>query len=742
MQFLAKRWVQITLLLLLLLAAVMLRLQDPPAIEQLRQLTFDHYNKLSPRKAHSDILIVDIDEESIQKYGQWPWPRTAVAELPVILKEMGAKAVVFDMVFSEPDRTSLDLVAARLPVHMASIAEELKKVPNNDIYFAQKIAETGNIVTGFTGANQPTPYSPTEKAKFLNEGIKPAAEKFIQSVSHFTVSLPPLNEAAAGSGSFAMFPQADGVIRRVPLIIGQRDKDGKVVEIYPSLALEALRVAEKKSVYTIKSYSTPHADGYGITEVKIGDYKIPTDKSGNIWVYYAGHRQQIYVSAWEVLARQIPPEQVKDKIVLIGTSASGLLDLRSSPLNSVLPGVEVHAEIIEQVLHGQFLQRPDFLNGAELIVIVIMSLFIIFLSPFVSTGILALMGAILIGGGAFFGGFYVYKASGIVLDPVYPTLAILTIFIMSSILTNLRIEFEKRAVRQAFNQYLSPVLIEELAREPEKLKLGGEVKDITVLFMDIRNFATICEGMDPAYMIKLMSDFLTPMTSCVLDNRGTVDKYMGDAMMAFWNAPLDDTEHSRNACIAALQMIEALGPVNENFKDTSEKAGRKFMELRAGIGIHRGRASVGNMGSKQRFAYSALGDAVNLGSRLEGQTKHYAVSIIISEATRQETLDFAAIELDILVVKGRAEKERIYALLGDSFMAENMNFKNFAQKHSKMLAAYRAKDWDEAEILCDACAAMRPDLTKLYAVYKARMEDFRKTLPTDDWKGVWVAKEK
>ena len=742
-RLISKRWVQIFLLLLLLAAAVGLRLQNPPAIERLRQLTFDYYNKLMPRVPTGEVLIVDIDEESIKIFGQWPWPRTVVADIPVILREMGAKAVAFDIVFSEVDRTSPARIAANLPQteDMQAAEEILKKLPDNDQVFAEKIAQAGKVITGFVWANQETDKTPLAKTKFFNLGTGANPGKFVHGSQNFTVTLPVLTEAAAGNGSFSMLPENDGIVRRVPLLTGLKDEKGAVQSIYPALSLEAVRVAEEKQVIKITSYSEPGPQGFGIKNVIVGDHTVPTDERGNIWVYYSGHRKDIYIPAWKVLSRQLDPAMVKDKIVFIGTSAIGLLDLRSSPLNPVVPGVEMHAEITEQILSGKYLFRPDILNGIELVSTVAISLFIIFLAPFIGTAWLALLGGLLISGGGA-GALYAYQHFGYLLDPVYPTLAILTIFIMSSILTNLRTEMDRRAVRNAFGHYISPALMEELTKDPDRLKLGGEVRELSVMFTDIRNFTTISESMDPAELIKMMNDFLTPMTSCVLDNRGTVDKYMGDAMMAFWNAPLDDPDHARHACKSALEMLKALGPVNDNLKAKAEQQGRAFHPLKAGIGIHSGRASVGNMGSKQRFAYSALGDTVNLASRIEGQTKGYGVSVMMTEAVRRAVPDYAVLELDLLTVKGRTEPERVYALLGDAAYAATEVFKSFSGLHTKMLESYRTLKLDNAERLAEECARMMPDLAGLYKLYLERIVLFRKNPPEAGWRGVWVAKEK
>lgn len=741
LRLISNRWVQVILLLLLLAEAVALRLQDPPMIQRWRQLTFDTYNRLIPRPPGQGVAIVDIDEDSLHSYGQWPWPRPLVARIPEILHEMGAKSIVFDIVFAEPDRTSPSLIAKHLPQtpEMQPVVKALEGLPDNDQVFAQRIGALGNVVTGFVAANQPTREEPVLKAKFLNEGLMPDPLKFITTVPYFTASLPVIVNSSAGNGSFTMIPAQDGVIRSVPLLIGQLAQDGKI-NMYPALSLEALRVALGKSFYKIKSFGQRIQQGYGIQSVSVGDYTIPTDKHGNFQVYYSGHRPSLYIPAWKILTRQVNPVMIKDKIVFIGTSAVGLLDLRATPLNVSLPGVEVHAEIAEQILSRKFLNRPDFFNGAELCAVVAISLFIIFLTPFISTVMLAFIVGLLIAGGSV-GALYAYQQFGYLLDPVYPSLSIIVIFILSSILTNLRTEMERRMVKTAFSHYISPALIDELASNPDKLKLGGEVRELSVMFTDIRNFTTISEAMDPAELIHMMNAFLTPMTTCVLESRGTIDKYMGDAMMAFWNAPLDVPDHPHHACLAALKMLKALEAVNKELRARAEEIKKPFKELKAGIGINTGKCSVGNMGSKQRFAYSALGDTVNLASRLEGQTKGYGISIMISESVRKGVPELAAIEIDLLTVKGRREPERVYALLGDAEMAQSQSFLQFKETHDKMLAAYRAQSWNEAAALISQCIA-HSEMIGLYTLYNQRIVDFKEIPPPPNWSGVWAAKDK
>lgn len=739
--FLTKRWVQIFLLLMLLAGLLWLREADPPMVKSMRNMVFDHYNRKFPRKPGDQTVIIDIDEESLQRYGQWPWPRSLVGDIPVILKEMGAKSVAFDMVFAEPDRTSPEAFAKSLPdtEELAKAREALARLPQNDEIFAGKIEKAGNVVLGFVSSNKPTGRNPVKKAAvgILKKGTKTQAQRYMKAAfQDFASPLEVLADAAAGSGYFGAQPDDDGIIRHESLLVGGVRKGQLTEDFYPLLALEAVRVALGAQSYRVE------IDGLlGCYRMTVGAREIPMDGDCGIYVYYAGHRPSLYIPAWKILEREIDPALVGGKIAFVGTSAIGLKDLRSTPLDNVLPGVEVHAEIAEQILNLQFLRRVEATEWGEKVLIGVIGLFVIFLAPFIGTATLAGL-AVLLGAAGYAGGLYIYQNYGELFDPLYPMFSIVFIFVASAILTHLRMEREKREIRLAFGQYIAPAVLEELTADPSKLKLGGEVRELSVMFTDIRNFTTISESMDPGDLIRMMNDFLTPMTSAVLDNRGTVDKYMGDAMMAFWNAPVDDPNHAVNACKAALEMVEAMKPVNDDLKLRAESAGRPFYELKAGIGINSGRASVGNMGSRQRFAYSALGDTVNLASRLEGQTKGYGISVMISESTREQAQDFAAIEIDLLTVKGRAEPERVFALLGTPEDARGEDFRRFAESHARMLEAYRAMAWEKAMEQAKALAEARPALGSLYGLYQSRIAEYMKNPPPAGWDGVWIAMSK
>ncbi len=764
MAVLSKRWAQLTILLILLGVGISLILPEKPPsfIARLQQFNYDTYNVHMPRDPagrYRDVAIVDIDEESLRRVGQWPWPRPLMGDLALALRDLGAKSVAFDMTFSEPDRLSPERMADTLPnsPDMAPVAEVLKKMPTNDSVFAQKIGQAGNVITGFVTETTPTKSIFVSRAPFCGHSKPPFNDKHpappLLRARYLVTSLPEITRAAAGNGIFTAEPdEQDGIIRHVPLLLDYGENGGPVTDVLPALSLEALRVSLRDEFQILEKMG--RCAGYDIDESDIGTVNgitlakklVPTDSWGKINVYYHGyyshpeHYNDIYVPAWQVLEKKAPADKIKGKIVLVGTSSIGLLDLRSSPLTAVLPGVEIHAEIIEQLLHDQYLIVHPDTKYYELLFIIAVCLGVIFLTPVISGGTMALLVAVILA--AEIGGGVLAYQSGYLIDVAYPSFVIIVIFIMSSILTNLRTEMEKRMIRQAFDRYLSPALIEELVKDPSRLKLGGDVRELSVMFTDIRNFTTISESMDPAELIRMMNDFLTPMTSAVLDNKGFVDKYMGDAMMTFWNAPVDDPYHATNACRAALEMVEALKPVNAELRARAEKAGKPFHELKAGIGINSGKASVGNMGSKQRFAYSALGDTVNLASRMEGQTKVYGVTTMISASTQALVKDFACIELDLLTVKGRAEPERVYTLLGDEKLAATPAFKAFAEAHARMLAAYRAQDWDAAGKLITECASLRPDLAALYHLYAERIGAYRAHPPGPEWTGVWIAKEK
>jgi adenylate cyclase len=749
-RLLLNRWFHTLLLLLLLGGALFVRGQDYDWVKALRFISFDAYNKIHPRQSRGQVAIVDIDEISLSRedLGQWPWSRDVLARMVTNLTRMGARAIVFDMVFAEADRTSPRAILQRMPGEYrdSPAARALALLPDNDAAFAQAVAASGKVVTAFIWAADEgaTRRSPVLSQPLLMAKPARALARTVPAMAGVATNLPQLAQAAAGNGSFGVTPEVDGIIRRVPLLFSLADPADPAKRIvYPSLAIEAVRVAQgAQTLIKIRTLKQAEMGPFDPPlTMNIGAYNIPFDWDGEFFAYYSPARGAQYIPAWQAADGTLDPALVRDKIVFIGTSAEGLKDIRSTPLSLFIPGVEVHANVVEQILDGQYLRRPGLLSGAELLTVAAVGLCIILLAPFAGAGGMALFTVALIAG-LFFASWRAFLGYGLLLDPVYPSLCLFLLFVLSSLLTYARTEAERRRVRTAFGFYISPAFMDELTRHPDKLKLGGETRDLTVMFTDIRNFTTISESLPPEELIQLMNDFLTPMSDLVMSNRGTIDKYMGDAMMAFWNAPLDDGDHARNACITALKMNETLAPLNAAIRERTP-AGRVPVLLKAGIGINSGNSSVGNMGSRQRFAYSALGDTVNLASRLESQTKVYGVNILIGEQTRLKAQDFASLEVDLLRVKGKTEPVRVHALLGAGDMAQSPAFRTWSDAHGELLAHYRAADFTKAMALIEECRRLSGgDMATYYAMLTARIAALEEQGVPPGWDGTFVAESK
>lgn len=746
-RLLTKRSVQTGLLLALLLVASWLSGADIKWLQKLQYQTFDTFNKIKPRQPTDSVMIVDIDEDSLAAIGQWPWPRDLVGRLVDRLTELGAASVSFDMVFSEADRTAPSMIAKRLPKDsgMDTVRETLLNLPDNDAQFAKSIAASGRVVTGFVGTDKGNMGRTPVRTKTMTmpNAISDTLMRNAMSITHMVTNLHEIESAAQGNGSFSITPDLDGIVRRVPMVVKFTPSDGDKPRLYPSLAFEALRVAVagKNSILVVKPREKAVIDFLKPSFLaKIGPIAIPIEEDGRIWVYYTPVKKSRYISAWRVLAGQVDPDQIKGRIIFIGTSAEGLKDIRSSPLNLFVPGVEMHVNIVEQALQGKFISRPAFASAIEAIFIFVTGLLMIVLVPFVNVFVL-LAAVVALVSGAFSVSWLAYTKIGVLIDPVYPSLAVMAMFILSALLSYLKSEYERGEIRSAFGLYISPDFMTELTKHPDKLKLGGEIKELTIMFTDIRNFTTIAEGMTPEVLINTMNDFLTPMSDEVMKARGTIDKYMGDAMMAFWNAPLDVADHEKLAIRAALAMRDVLAPVNAAVKAKAEAEGRVYHPLNCGIGINTGPVAVGNMGSRQRFAYSVLGDAVNLASRLEGQTKTYGLNILIGEATALKASAFALMEIDLIKVKGKTEPVRIFTVLGDENVANTEAFKIWQGTHDAFLKAYREKYFDDALRYIRTCRGLdeADALGDYYMVFEMRISDFLRNPPPDDWDGVYTA---
>ncbi len=723
-----------------IVASLALRVWDPSPVARLRSLVFDAYQRLSPRVFDPSlpVRVVDIDEDSLKAIGQWPWPRTVLADLVDKLAAGGAVAIGFDIVFPEPDRMSPANTLRFWPKSEAiqGLREEIEKLPSNDHVFAEAIGKAP-VVLGFIAAPQGTSI-PETKAGFAHGGDDP--KLFAPYYPGAAASLKELQDQAQGSGSLNWIPEHDQIVRRLPMVI----RVGET--LYPSFAADVLRLAQGASTYVVKSSGASGEKAFGektgIAKIRIGDFEVPTEANGQMWLRFTPETKERYLPAWKVLNGEIGAGDIEGRILIIGTSAAGLLDLRATPLEASVPGVSLHAQAIEQILQGAFLQRPDFATAAELLYILALGALIAFLIYRLGAlGSAVLCGAAIVAVIAI--SWYAFKAFGWLVDPIYPAIALAAIYLVGTIVIFLRTERERNRVRHAFSHYMAPALVERLANDPSRLKLGGETRDMTLLFSDVRGFATISEGLDAEELTRFLNSLFTPLSNIILEEQGTIDKFMGDAVMAFWNAPLDDNAHPSHACNAALRMMGEMERLNALWKDEAEAKSRPFKPVRLGIGLNTGICCVGNLGSETRFDYSVIGDNVNVASRLEGQSKTYDVGTVVGQSTTARAPDFAFLELDLLKVKGKTEATRVFALLGDSGLKHSEGFILLAERHGEFLARYRAQDWDTAEALSRECEKLNTSrLDRLYALYRERIAHFRMNPPPPQWDGAAEALSK
>ncbi|HSO48068.1 MAG TPA: adenylate/guanylate cyclase domain-containing protein, partial [Rhizobiaceae bacterium] len=634
--------------LLVILAAIVAvvaawnwRVADPKILQSLRDITFDNYQRIKPREPLGQpIRIVTIDEASIQAFGQWPWPRTRVAQIVDRLAQLGAATIAFDVVFSEPDRTGPAGLIAQLRESdwpgREAIEASIATLPDNDAVLANSVAQTP-VVLGFFNAFDSLQGLPEIKAGFVQLGDDP--KPLLTVMKSSVMSIRPLQDAAAGNGSLSLGEQIDDVVRRVPMFLTDSQN------IYPAFALETLRVAFGETTYALKTTtaSTENVGGQlAMVDFKVGQFVVPVDETGRFLIHYSRNDPALYVSSKDIL--ELPPQEleqlIRDHIVFIGATATGLRDIRVTTLGENVPGVYMHAQIADQILSQSFLERPDWAQGAEIAAMLVISLLIIAILPFAGPLVSAAFGA-LSSVAVLAGSWFAFDQYGILLDPLFPMLTGTAIFLTTTILLFAFTEREKRFVRGAFQRYLAPDLLLKLERNPDSLKLGGEIRQMTLMFMDIRGFTPISEKLSPQELVTFLNKLLSPLSDAILRHEGAIDKYIGDSIMAFWNAPLDVEDHPRKAARAALEMMERLKDLNARDEFGFHRPELGLGDVQIGIGLNSGEGCVGNMGSVNRFDYSVVGDTVNVAARIESTTKPAGWYILLSETTAAGCPDFA-----------------------------------------------------------------------------------------------------
>ncbi|MCE5973062.1 adenylate/guanylate cyclase domain-containing protein [Sinirhodobacter sp. WL0062] len=689
------------------------RIVDPEPLRIIRLAYFDQLQRAAPRKfPELPVRVVDIDDRALAEFGQWPWPRNLVADLTARLLQMGAASVAYDVLFSEPDRYS----PARLAQHPA-IAVALKDPASlssldNDALLAATI-EGNPVVLGIASAQEDRGNNLAPKSGLVEIGDAPT--RGLYSLPQTTRLAPPLYEAAAGIGGVNVAPgQSTGVVREVPLFW---QTPGGVM---PGLAVEALRLALGESTYLLTG--VPGVPG-ALESVGLGPFDIPTGPEGQFWVHYRRDDPRLYISAADILSDETGGSAgaaVEGAIVLVGTSSAGLLDIRTTALGETVPGVSIHAQIIEQILSGDALRRTDFTAGLEIIAFIVLGI--------VMTSLMTQAGAVTtVVSGLFVGASIVaisalsYMRAGILFDATFPLLGGAANFFLLLAYQFIAVDRDKRRIRRSFSHYVAPEVLSDIEKGGHQLELGGITKEVTVLFSDIRGFTPLSEKLSATDLVELLNDLFTNLGAEILRERGTLDKFIGDAVMAFWNAPLEVEDHALHAARAALQMRQSLAAFNAR----SQAAGRPPIAI--AMGFATGIVCVGNIGSRDRFNYTAIGEAVNTAARIEASCRRIGYDIVTTQhsvemmAGRIATLPAGRLEL-----KGISEREALCIVIGDEKLARSEVFAELREHHTRLIKALVLDD--EVPAALDACrhliSQIEPGLAGFYDALRDRRADF------------------
>jgi adenylate cyclase len=706
--------------------------------KQLELLAYDARLKLTlPNTIDPRIVIIDIDEKSLVAEGRWPWNRDKMAQLTrQIFDRYKVKVLGFDVIFSEPDETSglanleqLGKNELKADAEFQSVLPRLRKDLDYDGKFAGVLNDR-QVVLSFSASGN------LEASNLIKIGQLPPAtfttnsfgkrRIFALTIPGYSANLKVLQDNAASAGHILPDLDVDGNIRRVPMLV--KYEDG----FYESISLAMYRsYRDNAPIKAVFPSATQDPKGeLGLSRIEVGGTRIPLDDFTTALVPYRGAYPKFrYVSATDVLRGTLPEGDLNGKIALVGTSAQGLLDLRSTPVGTAYPGVEVHANLLSGFLDNRIKERSEYDSQIGTALMLLFGVLISFLLPRLSP-IMATVLTLAVLGLTFGSNMYQWHYN----NTVY-SIALFLLMIIVLYMYNMAFGFfvearSKRAIVSRFGEYVPKELVSEMAKNPEDYSMKGESREMTVLFSDVRNFTTISEGLAPDQLSLLMNSYLTPMTEVIQKHRGTIDKYIGDAIMAFWGAPVPDPDHVRHALATALDMQKVLRTMGPDFQK------RGWPVLHIGVGVNCGKMSVGNMGSQFRRAYTVMGDAVNLASRLEGLTKEYGVGILVSENIVESAPIAIYRELDRVRVKGKLEPISIYEPMGmigevvDQVIDETDRF-------HKVLQRFRGQEWDEAERLLKTLLYSAPE-TKLFKVYLERISFYRANPPGPDWDGVFV----
>ena len=744
-----RSWLQLLAISLIITSLILtLYFIKPAFTEILEAKTLDlRFLYRGPVATTGTVVLAKIDEKSLDTIGKWPWPRTTFARLIEKLDQAGAAVMALDVGFFEPDEGAAFEVLRDLGMELASkdllsteimsVLEKRAEALGPDLQFAEAIKNAKTkVVLGYFFHPTPKGISHLEEGAVQEklELVRSSAYRMIRyrseeakSVPLITMympeaNVPPLSKATRFSGYFNIFPDSDGVVRWMPLVLRCERY------LFPSLSVRALEA------YRGGGMSRLTLSSYGVESLRVAKAEIPTDELGRMMVPYPGPQGAFAAfSVSDILEDKVPPKELENKIVIVGATAVGLYDLRVTPFSSTMPGLEIHAAVIDGVLNNRFLVRPEWLSLFDILLIVFVGVGLgTLLSRLRAVGGAMCSGAFLVGYSVF--AQFMFTSRGVWISVVYPCLNLILIYSGVTVVRYLREERERQKVKHAFNHYLTVSVVNEILRDPEKLKLGGDKKTLTVLFSDIRGFTSISERLTPEDLVRLLNRYLTLMTDIVFKYEGTLDKYIGDAIMAIWGAPLWQKDHAHRGCDAAVDMIHTLSQLQPLLDEMH------IPQFKIGIGINTGDMVVGNMGSDERFDYTVMGDSVNLGSRLEGTNKEYGTSIIISETTYRLVKDrFLCRELDCIRVKGKMEPITIYELLGR--LSDASSEPDLPERFHEGLARYQTRNFEEAARTFENIVQSYPQdgPSKLYL---ERCRQYRLQPPPEDWDGVFTMTRK
>lgn len=655
-------------------------------------------------KTSDNVVIVDIDDSSIKEFGQWPWSRDKLSKIVDNLVAADVAIIGMDIVFAEEDRTSPVNIAKKLGIKIS--------LDDYDRQFADSIANAPVILGyGFDLAKKNVNHNePSIPAIFIEKNKEDDLNYIIKAFGT-TLNFPVIQESAYSSGFFNIIPDASGIIRSVPLFISFDDV------LYPSLALEMVRALNgTKRVFI-------NYDVNGVSEILLDDIVIPTDRFGRLLINYRGSEGTFkYLSAKDIYHNNFNLEDIEGKIVLLGTSAAGLFDLRATPFESIFPGVEVHANIIDNILHGDFLHKASYLHGLNIFLIFFISLFVVIaitFTPFYLKPILSSVFVVLY----VFLSYKILFSYGMAINVIFPTLAIILSSVFSIIFDYFYNIKNEKAIKTKFASKVSKSVMDDILKNIDNKGFSVASKDVTIFFSDIRGFTKISEKLQAKELIQFLNRYMEPMSEIIIKYHGTIDKFIGDAIMAYWNAPIDVEDHPDMAVQASLEQFEALKKLNKVFIEE----GLPIIDI--GIGINTGEVVVGEMGSSIRSDYTVIGDAINLGSRVESLCKYYGSKLNITNFTKDKLKENYVFRfLDYVRVKGKDEPVEIWQVLAKGFPSTRI--KEELELHHKAVKLYKEKSFSEALELFKVLDSLDSEVNKnIYKIYIERCEQFIKTPP-------------